>query len=352
MNNKIRTLVVDDSGFVVSLVTRKLEADPEIEVVGSARSGKEAIEKIRDLKPDVITLDVVMPDMNGLAVLEQVMLWQPTPVVMLSALTGDGTETTIRALAIGAVDFFLKPSVINPTGSDGTGETLTDKIKRAAKSHIKPFANVPRTPAANHDSENLAKPLSFITHKCPIVVIGSSTGGPRALMQVIPNLPKDFPAAILIVQHMPPVFTRSLAERLNGASQIEVKEACEGSLIKAGQALLAPGSHHMVAGKNYRITLNQDPPVLGVRPSIDITMKSVAEMGDASFAGVVLTGMGSDGTAGSSYLKAAGGRIIVEDESTCAVFGMPKSIIKAGYADKALPIQEIASELINTYCKN
>jgi two-component system, chemotaxis family, protein-glutamate methylesterase/glutaminase len=352
MNNRIRAFVVDDSGFVVISVTKKLETDPEIEVIGSARDGKEAIEKIRTLKPDVITLDVVMPEMDGLAVLEQIMAWQPTPVVMLSALTSEGAETTIRALELGAVDFFLKPSILRPTGDEETGETLIDKVKRAAKSQLKPYnaAAKPRTAAPKKETE--VKSVSHSAHKFPVIVIGSSTGGPRALMAVIPNLPKDFPAAIMIVQHMPPLFTKSLAERLSQASQIRVMEACAGSVIEPGQALLAPGSYHMTAVKGNRIVLNQEPTVHGVRPAIDVTMKSAVEVYGDNLMGIVLTGMGSDGAIGAAQIKAAGGRVIVEDESTCAVYGMPQVIVKAGNADKVLPIQEIAPELIQIYCEN
>jgi len=353
MNNKIRAFVVDDSGFVVASVTKKLVSDPAIEVVGSARDGKEAIEKIRALKPDVITLDVVMPVMDGLAVLEQLMTWQPTPVVMLSALTSEGAETTIKALELGAVDFFLKPSLLRPTGNDEIGETLIEKVKRAATSKLKPYSPVvkPKVVAQNKDTVPVkSAPLS--SHKFPVIVIGSSTGGPRALMQVIPNLPKDFPAAILMVQHMPPLFTKSLAERLSGASQIKVMEAVNGSQIEPGQALLAPGSYHMVPVRGNRITLHQEPPVHGVRPAIDVTMMAAVEVYRENIMGVVLTGMGSDGAIGAAQIKAAGGKVIVEDESTCAVYGMPQVIVKAGNADKVLPIHEIAAELIQIYCGN
>jgi len=352
MKNKIRAFVVDDSGFVVASVTKKLESDPDIEVIGSARDGKEAIEKIRILRPDVITLDVVMPEMDGLTVLEQIMAWQPTPVVMLSALTSEGAETTIKALELGAVDFFLKPSILRPAGNDETGESLIEKVKRAATSNLKPCVITPGPRLTVHNKETGSKSGSPLSNKFPVVIIGSSTGGPRALMQVIPVLPKNFPAAILIVQHMPPLFTKSLSERLNQASQIRVMEACEGSTIEPGQALMAPGSYHMTAVRGNRVTLNQDPPVHGVRPAIDVTMKSAVEVYHDNLLGVVLTGMGSDGAIGASQIKAAGGKVIVEDESTCAVYGMPQCIVKAGNADKILPIQQIAPELIQIYCDN
>lgn len=343
MKKRIRAFVVDDSGFVVATVTRRLEADPEIEVVGSARDGKEAIEKIQDLKPDVITLDVVMPEMDGLAVLEHLMAEQPTPVIMLSALTSEGAETTVKALEMGAVDFFLKPSTLHPAGNDEAGDTLIDKVKRAAGVKVKNTGVLPAPADAVRKKEYAVKRAS---DKSAVVIIGSSTGGPRALMQVVPLLPKDFPAAVLIVQHMPPLFTKSLAERLDQASQIHVQEACSGVAIEAGQALLAPGNYHMIATRGNRVRLTQDPPVCGLRPSIDVTMKSVVDVYDVPLIGVILTGMGSDGTIGASCIKAVGGEIIVEHESTCAVYGMPQSVVKAGYVDKILPVHRIASQLV------
>jgi len=267
MNSKIRVFIVDDSGFVVASVKKKLGTDPDIEVVGSAGNGKEAIGKIRTLKPDVITLDVVMPEMNGLELLEQIMTWQPTPVVMLSALTSDGAETTIKALELGAVDFFLKPSVLRPLGNDDTSDTLVDKVKRAATSNIKPYAVSLKPEITERNRETNIKNSGGSPNAFPVIVIGSSTGGPRALMSLIPKLPGDFPAAILVVQHMPPIFTKSLSERLNQASQIRVMEACEGSTIEPGQALVAPGNYHMTAVKGNRIALNQTPTLHGVRPA-------------------------------------------------------------------------------------
>jgi two-component system, chemotaxis family, protein-glutamate methylesterase/glutaminase len=350
MDNKIKVFIVDDSGFVVASVKKKLGTDPDIEVVGSANDGKEAIVKIRTLKPDVITLDIIMPEMNGLDLLEQIMTWQPTPVVMLSALTSEGAETTIKALELGAVDFFLKPSILRPLGNDETSDTLIEKVKRAAASNFKPHAVFPKLEMTERNKETNLKTFEDPSITFPVVVIGSSTGGPRALMSLIPKLPGDFPAAILIVQHMPPIFTKSLAERLNQASQIQVMEACAGSVIEPGRALLAPGGYHMLAVKGNRIALNQEPTVHGVRPAIDIMMKSAVEVYGGNILGIVLTGMGYDGTAGAAQIKAAGGKVIAEDESTCAVFGMPQSVIKAGKYDKILPVDRIASELIQIYC--
>jgi two-component system chemotaxis response regulator CheB len=343
LKQKIKVLVVDDSGFVRSIVSRQIGHDPDIEVIGAASNGLEALNKVKKLRPDVVTMDVVMPEMDGLTCLQHIISECPTPVVMLSALTGDGTDTAIKALELGAVDFYLKPSVMNPTGQDDTSNSLIQKIKLAAgtRSNGSVGASVLRRSRQQKQIDSSDEHIP--TNK--VLVIGASTGGPRALMQVVPFIPEDIPAPILIIQHMPPVFTRSLAERLNSASQIEVKEAKSRDEMKAGQALIAPGDYHMTVTKSNRVSLNQEPPEQGVRPSVNVTMRSVAATyGPISF-GVVLTGMGSDGTDGARRIKAAGGKIIVEDESTAAIYGMPKSIVDAGYADKMVPLHKIASEI-------
>jgi two-component system, chemotaxis family, protein-glutamate methylesterase/glutaminase len=343
MNQKIRVLIVDDSRFIIGSITRKLQTDPEIEVIGSAVNGKEAVEKVKSLTPDVVTMDVVMPEMDGLTAVRYIMAECPTPIVMLSALTSENAEITLRALELGAVDFFLKPSTVSPV-ADGSIVTLIEKIKTASQAHLNG-----RKPSPNLDA-NVSK-IAPVSHRNKsgvnkLVVIGSSTGGPRALAQLIPSIPADFNAGILIVQHMPPIFTKSLAERLSQASKIKVTEAKDGDPITCGQALLAPGDFHMTISNYGKIALNQDPRIQGVRPSVDVTMKSAASIYGKSAIGVVLTGMGSDGTEGASRIKEAGGRIIVEDESTCAIYGMPQSVFKSGYADKKLPLPKIASELI------
>jgi two-component system chemotaxis response regulator CheB len=338
VHKKIRVLVVDDSGYVITSVTNKLNADPNIEVVGSARNGIEAIEKVKDLKPDVVTLDVIMPEMDGLTALQKIMVECPTPVVMLSALTSENAETTIKALELGAVDFFLKPSAINPVADD----VLANKIKTAAKCDVlrdgqyKTGVNLLKKKASSEKYVPFEK----------LVVIGASTGGPRSLMRLVPSLPADIPAAVLIVQHMPPIFTRTLAERLDQVSQINVEEAQEGSIASKSKILIAPGDFHMLIEENGKITLNQDPHILGVRPAVDVTMKSAAEKYGSSVIGVVLTGMGIDGTEGASCIKSAGGTVLVQDESTSAVFGMPMSVIKAGCADKILPLHEMAGGIV------
>jgi two-component system chemotaxis response regulator CheB len=349
VQKKIRVLVVDDSKYVTVTITKKLQADPDIEVVGSAGNGIEAIEKVKSLRPDVVTMDVVMPEMDGIAALEKIMEECPTPVVMLSALTSENAETTIRALQLGAVDFYLKPSAIRPVGTGPEDDELIIKIKTAAASRINRKESMPEMPAgrASDGRPSLDKRTKFNK----LVVIGSSTGGPRALMQVIPFIPEDIPAAILIVQHMPPVFTRSLAERIAQASKIEVMEAREGSVIARGRALLAPGDFHMVLNDKHCIVLNQEPPNLGVRPSVDPTMRSAAAIFGSSVLGVILTGMGMDGTQGAGAIKAKGGRIFAQDEATCAVYGMPQAVYKAGYVDKVYPIHRIAQKITEA-CTN
>lgn len=349
MKKKIRVLVVDDSKYVVLTVTKKLQSDPDIEVIGSAGNGREAVNKVKDLRPDVVTMDVVMPEMDGIAALEQIMADYPTPVIMLSALTSANAEPTIKALQLGAVDFYLKPSAIKPVGADTEDDELVKKIKLAASSNIKRRDVTPEMPA---DVSSPGRPsLEKRTKFNKLVVIGSSTGGPRALMQVVPYLPADIPAAILIVQHMPPVFTRSLAERIAMASKVEVLEARDGSAIARGRALIAPGDFHMVLADKNTISLNQEPQHLGVRPCVDYMMKSAAEIYGSSVLSVILTGMGTDGTYGASVVKARGGRVFAQDEATCAVYGMPQSVVKAGCVDKIVPLEKIAQKITQA-CAN
>jgi two-component system chemotaxis response regulator CheB len=338
VHKKVKVLVVDDSGYVITSVTNKLNADPDIEVIGSARNGIEAIEKVKNLKPDVVTLDIIMPEMDGLTALQKIMVECPTPVVMLSALTSENAQTTIKALELGAVDFFLKPSAINPVADD----VLANKVKTAAECNV--LKNGQYVAGTSSSKKKTASDKYIPFEK--LVVIGASTGGPRALMRLIPSLPADIPAAVLIVQHMPPIFTRSLAERLDQVSQVSVEEAQEGSIASKSKIIIAPGDFHMLIEENGKITLNQDPHILGVRPAADVTMKSAAEKYGSSVIGVVLTGMGIDGTEGTSCIKSAGGIVLVQDESTSAVFGMPMSVVKAGCADRILPLHKMADGIV------
>jgi two-component system chemotaxis response regulator CheB len=351
LRKKTRVLIVDDSAFARLTIARFLESDPELEVAGIARDGVDALEKITEVKPDVITLDVEMPRMDGLTALERIMAECPTPVVMLSALTAEGADVTIRALEIGAVDFFLKPSLINPVGDGDGSSELNNKIKSAVKIDVSRLTYKIKSILASSRTSPAARASQAIRNVKTnrLVIIGSSTGGPRALFEILPSIPGDLPAPVLIVQHMPPKFTRSMAERLNDISQLSVKEAEAGDRAVPGQALLAPGGFHMVVKKNGEIGLTQDKPRNGVRPAVDVTMESAVKVYGSRCVGVVLTGMGSDGTQGAAMIKAGGGSIIAEHESTAVIYGMPRSVVEAGLADKILPLNQVAGG-IESYC--
>ena len=344
MIDTIKVLIVDDSAFARSVIGKKLDTDPGIAVAGYARDGAEALEKIRKLKPDVVTMDITMPEMDGLTALEHIMAGDPLPVIMLSALTGPQTQATITALELGAVDFFLKPSVANPAGIDTSALDLIQKIKTAAAVSGKRL--VPRIKKMRPRRPAPKVASGAVPAMANVLVIGTSTGGPKALAELIPDIPNNLPTGILIVQHMPPGFTKSLAQRLNQLSSLHVKEAEEGDVVKPGQALLAPGDYHMVVNRDGFIELNQDPPVWGVRPSVDVTLESVFRAYGSSSRAVVLTGMGSDGARGAAMVKAVNGQVKVEDESTCAVYGMPKSIADAGNADKIVPLNRMGREIV------
>ncbi len=341
MTDPIRVMIVDDSAFMRYTINRHLEADPDITVVGSAENGLSALAKIPSLKPDVITLDVEMPKLDGLATLERIMREFPTPVVMLSSLTATGARTTVKALMRGAVDFVQKPSGSAETRAVMT--VLVEKIKSAAQVHtakVQPTMS-PDEPLASHHMG-----LRPFLPGDPLVVIGASTGGPKALQKVLAHLPADLSAAVVIVQHMPAGFTKSLAQRLNELSSLTVQEAVDGDRLAKGLVLLAPGDYHMEIVGAKRIRLNQAPRRNHVRPSVDITMESAANQCGSSVLGVILTGMGSDGTAGAQQIKAQGGHIIAEDEITSVVYGMPRSVIEAGWADKVVLLPDVAQTIV------
>lgn len=344
MSDTIKVLIVDDSAFARSVIAKKLDTDPGIAVAGFARDGAEALERIRTLKPDVVTMDVTMPEMDGLTALERIMTGSPLPVIMLSALTGPQTEATITALELGAVDFFLKTSIANPAGVDDSTLELIQKVKTAAAVSGKRLVPNPKKKRPRQQAPPVTK--SAMPEMVNVLVIGTSTGGPKALAELMPDIPNNLPTGILIVQHMPPGFTNSFARRLDQLSRLQVKEAEDGDVVKPGRALLAPGDYHMVVNRDGIIELNQDPPVCGVRPSVDVTMESVVRAYGSSSLGVVLTGMGSDGSKGAAMIKAVNGQVKVEDESTCAVYGMPKSVADDGNADKIVPLNRMAREIV------
>jgi two-component system chemotaxis response regulator CheB len=340
MGRPVRVLLVDDSVFLRQVLAKRLE-EADIAVVGSAVDGLDALAKIPALKPDVVILDIEMPRMDGLAALQRIMAECPTPVVMLSALTQRGARTTIQALMRGAVDFVPKPAA----GIDikSVLEELTAKVKMAAETSLSSTSVA--GPVSEAAAATQVKPRPF-RRGDPVIVIGSSTGGPRALQQVLSGLPAGLEAAVVIVQHMPAGFTRPLAQRLNENSSLAVEEATFGKHLARGLALVAPGDYHLRFEVGGRVVLDQGPRRNHLRPAVDITMESAAGHYKSATVGVVLTGMGADGTEGAWHIKAAGGKMIAQDESTSVVYGMPRSVIEAGLADQVVPLPRIASTLV------
>ncbi|WP_447968343.1 protein-glutamate methylesterase/protein-glutamine glutaminase [Nitrospira sp. M1] len=343
---KIRVLIVDDSALIRGVMTELLRQDPEIDVVGSATDPYAARDKIKSLNPDVLTLDVEMPKMDGLTFLQKVMAGHPMPVVMVSSLTESGCETTLRALELGAVDFITKPKIDVQHGLEELAESITSKIKTAAAATVRK-----RTPTTvNPDRlRELATQSSMIKTTDTIIAIGASTGGTEALKELLEVLPPSVPP-IVITQHMPERFTKTFADRLNQVCQISVKEAVDGDSVIPGQALLAPGNYHMElrrSGARYQVTLNQNPPINRHRPAVDAMFRSVAHYAGANSLGVILTGMGNDGAAGMLEMKKAGAFNLAQDEASCVVFGMPKEAIKAGGVDKILPLSDIPAAMLS-----
>lgn len=341
---KIRVMVVDDSAFMRKVISDILNSDEEIEVIDTAKNGLDAIEKAQQLKPDVMTLDVKMPVMDGLECLRELNKVLSIPIIMLSSITREGADATIQALADGAMDFVTKPAnIFEMTGEDKKKE-IVEKVKVAQSS--KCFKN----------SESIRKIQSEPENTCQdeiknIVAIGTSTGGPKALQDVIPLIPADVEAAFVVVQHMPPGFTKSLAERLDSMSSVKVKEAKDNEVLKNAHVYIAPGDYHMLVEKCVdgllRIKLSKDPPVAGHRPSVDVMMGSVSKTNLKNIVAVIMTGMGGDGSEGIKKLKSINNaHIIAQDESTCVVFGMPRVAILTGAVDVVVPLKEITSEIM------
>jgi two-component system chemotaxis response regulator CheB len=338
--SRIRVLIVDDSRFVRQAVARMLAA-PDIEVVGQARDGKEGIALARELRPDVVTLDVQMPTLGGLETLEKLMEEGPYRVLLLSSLTSEGAEVTLRGLELGALDFVDKTTAQGHMNLLSLTDELRVKVRALAKA---PY------PARGEAASPLPPPPAPSgTRGGQVVVIGASTGGPSALQAVVPRLPKGFPAAVLIVQHIPVGFTRSLAERLDSRSALAVHEARDNEPIRPGHVLIAPAGIHMkveVRGGAPTIRLDDQPEDSLHRPSADVLMSSVAKAFGKRAVGVVLTGMGSDGTLGLRDIRKAGGRTLAESEESCIIYGMPKAAIEAGVVDRVAPLPRMADEIL------
>ena len=354
MSKKIRVIVVDDSALVRSLLAEIINRQHDMECTGTANDPLVAREMIRELDPDVITLDVEMPRMDGIDFLGRLMRLRPMPVVMISTLTERGAEVTMRALELGAVDFVAKPRVGLANGLNELATQIVDKIRVAAVAHVRRISAVPAGSAANAgavagapaaaSSTSLLGRLS--TEK--IIAIGASTGGTEAIREVLVRLPADSPA-IVITQHMPPGFTTSFAARLNSLCQITVKEAVNGERILPGHAYIAPGGLQFRiarSGANYVAVVEDAPPVNRHKPSVEVLFKSVAAVAGRNAYGIMLTGMGADGAAAMREMKDAGSYNYVQDEASCIVFGMPREAIAHGAADEVLPLTQIAGALV------
>lgn len=364
----IRVLVVDDSAFMRKVLSDLFKGENDFEVVDVARNGAEAIEKVLQHSPDVVTMDIEMPVMDGLTALGKIMAVKPTPVVMVSSLTKAGADATIRALSLGAVDFVAK-SAGSISRIDDIAKELLQKCREAkgisglrlqpkeTQAFPVPKQKPPTPPAPVAPTVPIIKTptppvrtVDFPGMSDWIVAIGTSTGGPRALQEVLPRLPGNLPCPAIVVQHMPPGFTKSLADRLNSLSELTVKEAEDNDRLTPGTVYVAPGDFHLTIrkeGNNAFVKLNKEPAIGGLRPAVDPMMVSVAEVYGAKTVGVILTGMGHDGAKGMQAIKRLHGLTIAEDQSTAVVYGMPKAAVEAGVVDNILPLSQVADGIVH-----
>jgi two-component system chemotaxis response regulator CheB len=348
VSEPIRVLVVDDSALMRKLIPAILARDPSIEVVGTAMDGAFALKKIEELHPDVVTLDLEMPRMDGMETLRLIMRRAPLPVILFSTHSKEGAYSTLKALALGAVDFIAKPTDAAGGHLETIADQLIDKIKvakRAAGRKLPP-ATVPIDPPDQKKGARYSLPPNRI------IAIGISTGGPNALQFVLSQIPGDFPASILVVQHMPEGFTEMFARRLDECCALDVQEAKSGDLLVAGRVLICPGNRHMMVRRMPRgdmAVLSDGPPVNGHRPSVDVLFHSVAQEFALTAVGVLMTGMGEDGAEGLGAIKAAGGMTVAQSEDTCVVSGMPRAAILKGHANKVVPLDSMGTFLVSQY---
>src|SRR5579864_2589815 len=361
---RIRVLVVDDSAFMRKVLQSIIAADPQLEVCGEARDGRDAVTQTEVLKPDVISMDINMPHMDGLQATEIIMSSNPRPILIVSSESKEGAEVTLKSLELGAIDFVAKPSGGIDLDMSSVKEELCRKLKMAAKVRVVRTATRSKLQQEIASSSPRVEPASRVeapkngdngfqdiraavnaaaksAGKFPIIVLASSTGGPATLMKFIPYFPKDFPGAVILVQHMPGNFTAQFSSQLAEVSQIKVKEAEAGEIIVPGQLYVCPGSHHLRVSPTGRISLDEGPRVGGYRPCADLTFESTAEYAGPMTIGVILTGMGNDGSKGVQIIRSVGGHVIAQDESTAVIFGMPQEAIKTGVVDQVLPIEAI-----------
>ena len=348
MSEPIRVLVVDDSALMRKLIPGILARDPAIEVVGTAMDGAFALKKIEELRPDVVTLDLEMPRMDGMETLRLIMKQAPLPVFLFSTHSKEGAYSTLKALALGAVDFIAKPADAAAGHLETIADQLIEKIKVAKRAVGRklPPAFVAIDPAEPKKGKRSTLPPSRI------IAIGVSTGGPHALQFVLSQIPSDFPASVLVVQHMPEGFTEMFARRLDECCALDVQEAKSGDLLVAGRVLVCPGNRHLMVRRMPRgdmAVLSDAPPVNGHRPSVDILFHSVAQEFGLTAVGMLMTGMGEDGAEGLGAIKTAGGMTIAQSEDSCVVSGMPRAAILKGYANKVLPLDSLGAFLVGHY---
>lgn len=349
----ITVVVVDDSAFMRKAISTMLEKDSGIKVVATARDGEEGLEKVRKLNPDVVTLDIEMPRMDGLTALRHIMMEMPRPVLMVSSLTTEGAEATLKAMDLGAVDFI--PKQLSKVSLDivKIELDLISKVKTVANRRMRPVPKL-RPASASHRLENRTPPKPLVKRstrpKRDVVVIGVSTGGPPAVQKILSAFPADFPAGIVIAQHMPKAFTGPFAKRLDGVSKISVKEAETGDRLMPGRAFVAPGGSHLIINQKVSridLSVTTEPADALYKPSANVLVTSVAEAVGRRSLGVILTGMGNDGRDGIKVLKSKGGRAIAQSDSTCVVYGMPKAIVDDGLADEIVDIDDMAEAIMN-----
>ncbi len=349
----VKVIVIDDSAFMRKSLTLMLESDPEIRVVATAQDGREAIEKIAAFKPDIVTLDIEMPGMDGLSALKTIMEQMPVPVLMVSALTTDGARATMQAFDLGAVDFISKDVSSAQMNIRNIKDELIEKIKQIVRSRlVQTRFRMRRLVQSSYEKRDPGKlrtkhvPFAAVAADFHAVLIGISTGGPQALLKVIPRIPRHFPIGVAVVQHMPPRFTRTLAERLDSISNITVKEAEPGDLVEPGKVLIAPGGRQLMfcrSGSGIAAEISDEPIDVLYRPSADVTMKSAAAIFQGPLLGIIMTGMGKDGVKGLKLMKAKGGYVIAQDEESCIVYGMPRAALEEGIVDSVQSLDDISA---------
>ncbi len=344
LQGTVRVLICDDSAVARQFIARAVEGVPGIEIVGRAGSGEEALRTVALVKPDVITMDVEMPGMGGIEAVRRIMRETPTPILMVSSLTREGSRVTMEALNAGALDFVAKAT--NQDEAQALARVVAEKLLQLGergRQALLPHGQPAAPPAPSKVTPAPAAP--WRAGQSPLVVIGSSTGGPRALFNVVPRLPGGFRPTVLVVQHMPPGFTKSLAERLDEQGPLPVREAEDGEELREGVVRVAPAGHHMVvAGRVLR--LQDTPSEHGVRPAVDVTLRTAAASYPGAVVAAILTGMGRDGTDGARRVHDAGGRVIAESERTALIYGMPKSVVEAGVADSIADLGNVADEIV------